>query len=253
MKLLRLGNSTDMDANIPEKERSAWLSAQVFAEATGELPEMTVRSIWPTAQLPERVEAWLDEYEPDLVFFLVNAFWFTYPSVPLRLRRLFGPSGDAVSRLGFKIGRNPTFTRRRLFQFLRRWTVRAIGGDTHFTPESVLATVEACMRTIVAREDVVLVVRGPLASHGIEVGGRTQRRSDAAWRQVDSGLRKLCASLHVEYAGLDTPLDTRGSLSAADLVHPDAAGHRYRAEMEGMLMARGWARASAVAADRTSR
>ncbi|MEX0783616.1 MAG: hypothetical protein WD557_13310 [Dehalococcoidia bacterium] len=237
-----MGNSTDMDSNVPERERSAWLSAAVFASETGVDPQLTVRTIWPSKRLPGLVEGWLGEHEPEVVFFMVNAFWFTYPSVPLRLRRLLGPVGKAVSDFGLRVGGNPTFTRRRLFQLARRWTVRAIGGDTHFTPESVLSTVEACLRAIVVREDIVLVVRGPLASHGVEIGGRMERRSNDAWRQVDGGLRRLCASLHVEYGGLDDPMDTRGSLSAADLVHPDAAGHQYRAELEGMLMVRGWER-----------
>src|SRR5688572_26745426 len=68
VRLLRLGNSTDLDPNIPERERSAWLSAAVFARETRVDPQLTVRTIWPTANLPERLDGWLDEHEPDLVF-----------------------------------------------------------------------------------------------------------------------------------------------------------------------------------------
>ena len=232
-----------MDARVPPEERSSWLSAQVLAEATGEQPEMVVRSIWPTAGLAARIDEWLDEYQPDLVFVAVNAFWFTYASVPLRMKRVLGRPGEAISGVGRRMAANPKFSERRLFHVTRRWLLRTVGGDMHFTPEHVLEVVEASLRRIVAREDVVVVVRGPLASHGVDIGGRTQRRSDAAWRRVDRRLRDLCASLHVEYGGIESPADTRGSLSSADMVHPDADGHRYRAEMEGSLMVRGWARA----------
>lgn len=241
VRILRLGNSTDLDERVPEKERSSWLSAQVFSAATGRSPDLTVRAIWPSPGLPPTLDSWIEKHEPQLVFFAVNAYWFTYRSVPERLKRLLGPLGGPAFVAGARVGRS-RFVETRLFHILRRLAGRLIGGDAPFTPEQVLDVVETCLRKIVANEDVVLVVRGPLAAHSHDMGPRIARENAAAWWKVERGLRRLCSSLHIEYAGMDGPDDARGSFGSADLVHPDAKGHRARADMEGRLMARGWLR-----------
>ena len=90
MRVLRLGNSEDRSPGIADSDRAWYIAGIVLAEACGESVETVVRPISPTRELPDLLDKWLDEYQPDLVLLKVTWYWYSYESVPRRIERLFG-------------------------------------------------------------------------------------------------------------------------------------------------------------------
>lgn len=242
MKVLRLTNSSDVDPRLPEEERAPWRAARVLREAIGEPVELTVKTIWPTERLLKLVDGWLDECEPDMVVLCVNSFWYTYPSVPLRLRRRFGRAGSAAATAGLKLGGTKFVARSPAYHLARRLLTRSVGAETHFTPDQSVAAIEGCLRRIVAREHVIPVVRCGITAHGADVGGRWARFALARWAEVDARLQALCESLHVEYIALEQAKLPTPQEYSSDVVHPNAEGHAWRAQWEAAGLVRAWGR-----------
>ncbi len=86
MRILRLGTSDDILPTVAEHERGYRIVEQALAAETGETVETIIREAWPEPGLPEVLGRWLDRFEPDVVSLKVSSFWFTYESVPERLR-----------------------------------------------------------------------------------------------------------------------------------------------------------------------
>ena len=242
MRVLRLGNSYDTDPNIAAADNKVSIADRLLAEGSGEPVETTVRTVWPQPQLPGLIEQWLDRYKPDVVLLVVSSYWFTYVSVPVKVQRTFGPLGKPLSRAGLKAAATPWLAHNGAFRLARRATIATIGGATNFTPEQVVESMEACIRTILAHEDVALAVRGPRIAFSADGTKKTRRWAEARRSSVDRQIAELCKRLHVEYAGYevgDSHLEAPETFQG-DLVHGTEAAHASQGRIEGEAMLRAW-------------
>jgi hypothetical protein len=239
LRILRLTNSNDLLGNIPAELRGAAVAERVVAEATGEPVETVQRVVWPGPELPAIVERWLANYQPDVVFIRIPAFWICYESVPLRLQRRLGPLGYWPGRLGLKIGGNPGFAASRFGKTTRKLLLRTIGGDAYFTPQQVTLHVEAVLRTVLAKESVVPAVRGP--GHSINSAGTARGLARAVQRseQLDALLAAACSRLHVAYVSARA-VGHDSSFLLSDELHDGPEGQRLYGEVEGRLIASAW-------------
>jgi hypothetical protein len=244
MRLLRLGNSYETDANLSPGENNVALADRLIESAVGQPVETTSRVIWPDPGLPDLVERWLDRYEPDVVLLVVSSYWFTHVSLPLGLERRYGRLGQRIGRLGERAVAKPWVANNPVAGRVRRFARTSLGGATHFTPEEVCDRMEQCLRLILAREDVAVAVRGPRLAFAPEDTVSARRRSEERRQLVHSRMRSLCEQLHVEYLGYETgaaPQDAREEYQA-DLVHAGPAEHARQAELEAAVLIRAWQR-----------
>lgn len=242
MRLLKLCTSDEFAGDIPPERRAGAISARVL-EANLDAPcELKSRVIWPDAALPDLVDRWVADFQPDLVLFVVNAFWVSYKSTPLRLQRRLGAVGRLLGRAGIAAADTPWLANMPPFRFARRVALRVIGGDYYFEPEEIIALTERCAHRVLARESVVLLVRGPLDA--LTYHGRAADRSEAEQRRLRTheGLRALCARLHVAYTGADVSLgDVEGTdRFERDMVHTGEAAHESRGLREGAALLEAW-------------
>ncbi|MBI5948488.1 MAG: SGNH/GDSL hydrolase family protein [Chloroflexi bacterium] len=238
MRILHLGNSNDVNPLVPEGERAHDVAERTITGLTGEAVETIARVIWPAAELPGIVAGWLERYEPDVVFLRMSSYWVTYESVPLRVERRGGIVGRALARAGFKAGGNATVASSSPFRFGRRMAARNVGGDTFFTPAEAAGHVSDVLRRVLARESVVVAVRGPL--HIFNSSGTPEGRERSRRRlfEFDALVAEACRNLHVPYAsvaGTATP-----DLLLPDEVHENAKGARIFGELEGRAVAEAW-------------
>lgn len=243
INLLRLGSSNDVFPGVPEHLRAGAIAGSVLATAAGEAVETVERVIWPDPELPDLIDRWLDRYRADVVSLKVNTFWFAHASVPLKLERHFGSFGKAAGSAGRRAAGVPWVARGRFFRLANRLALRTIGGETYFTPEDVLARMEACMRRILAREHVVLVVRG---TDGGREHRELPRRALAVYeerrRAVHLGMAALCRDLSVPYIARETRRDKADFQLrlGADGFHQGVEGQRLGGIEEGEVLAAAW-------------
>ena len=213
-----------------------------------------MRPLWPGSRLPPLIDRWLDQDAPDFVFLKINGFWFNYESVPLRLERRMGVVGRSVARVGKRSGEIGWVSRRRAFRVLRRGLLRVFGGDTYFTPEQVVERMEQCIRQLLRKEDVLLVVRGTDGRSHAELPRRSARAYALRHRQVNDALRHVCEELHVPYLGGEEMLDKRQMTErlGADRFHRGDEGHRVAGEEEAEAFLRLW-RTSTATGHRTEK
>jgi hypothetical protein len=242
MRVLKLGTSNDFATAIPEHDRAYRVTERLLADATGEQVEVIPRVIWPDPKLPGLIEQWLVKYRPDLVLLVVNPFWMTFESVPLRLQRRLGRAGKAAGNLGIKAAGVPWLAHNPIFRFGRRLALKTIGGDVYFEPEEVTAVVEQCARRILREEGVGLVIRGPknaLTYHNDAAGrARCERRR----LETHFALKRLAQELHAGYVGSETPVvepDDSGGYRG-DFVHITKREHEERGRTEGAALLDVW-------------
>ncbi len=242
MKILRLGNSYESDPNIPPESNKTAVADRLIAEATGQPVETTARTIWPDPGLPDLIEKWIDRYEPDLVFLVVSSYWFTHVSLPLAIERRFGRVGKPIARAGDRLVHKPWLARNRAFNAARNATRGAIGGETHFTPEQVVQSMESCVRRIVAHEEVALAVRGPRIAFATEGSAKAKRIGEERRGRVDRHMAEFCRQLHVEYIEYDTGVtpDAARQEFQADMVHVTEVVHAEQGRIEGEAMLRAY-------------
>jgi hypothetical protein len=238
MRVLRLTNSNDTQAHIPEPLRASAIAASTTAELIGEPVDTEIRVHWPGPTVPGLLEKWLDRYNPDMVFILASSFWVCYASVPVKLQRRYGSLGLWSSRAGFKAGNNPTVASNPIARKVRQFAGRTIGGEPHFTVDAGMDYVAALLRTVLAREAAIPVVRGPGPT--LNARGDARGHTLAAQRadDFDARLADLCAKLHVTYASARTISDP--TLLGPDGVHDTIDGHHAAGELEGRAMAAAW-------------
>ncbi len=241
MRVLRLGNSDDLSPGVADEKRAWYIAAAMLAEEVGEQVETIVKPIWPTPDLPERLARCIDEYQPDIVFMKINRYWYAYESVPLRIRRIFGPAGKPVASAGLRAAKNQRLARNRLFKLGRRMAHRLIGGDTPFHTRDIVELMSVCIREMVARESVALVVKGTAAARQNEeaLAGYYHRflgRAD----EVEGALKRLCEELHVPWNAPAPRSTKQDGLKGGDGVHQNAIGQQRMGRQEGQAMIDGW-------------
>lgn len=243
LKVLRLATSADTWPGLPEEERTPAILASMFEQATGEPLDLVLRVLYPSPSAPTLLAKWVEEVQPDAVLILVNPFWFAYESAPLRLRRGGGPVGRFAGRVARNAGRKKWIARQPLFHKARELAQRSLGTAYHYEPEDVVAAVETWLHVIFRHEAIVPMVLGPNFCFPYDPDQRRAERGEARRLEVNAGLRKLCAGLHVlcfapgPY-GPDTPIGRE--YVQADLMHPTAALNRWSAEKQAPLHIAAW-------------
>ncbi|MGE0599267.1 MAG: hypothetical protein AB7J35_07510 [Dehalococcoidia bacterium] len=223
-RILWLSNSEDLSEAVPESSRSWSLAAGILQAEVEEEVSVVPRAIWPSPELPQIVDRWLRRYEPDIVVFKVNAYWYLYRSVPLRIRRRFGRIGSSIASGGEHIGSTPWITRQRAYHWFRAGMLKAVGGDTHFPPDYVSALTEECAMRVLRDENRRLVINTTLDhwTSNPEPQAAVHRR-----------LKRFCGSVHAGYIGADIEHDPPppNLYARGDRLHTDAAGHEWQSRI----------------------
>jgi len=203
MRILRLTTSNDVVHQGPGS-RVHWIE-QLGAEALGEPVEVIVKPVWPDARLGPSVEKWVAREQPDIVWMVIQSFWFEYVSVPKKLERKFGRAGKALSTAGFKSADVPWLAQNAVFRAGRRLSQRVIGGDNHFTPEEMIAAVEASVRATLRHEGATFVGWGPFSYSNYAVSKKGERLADEKRTTIIRAVRKLSDELHFAFEAPDEP------------------------------------------------
>ena len=251
MRYLRLSTSDDLLATVADHERGFRAVEQALATEAGEPVETMVREIWPDPHLPDVVETWLSRFEPDVVSLKVSSFWFTYESVPLRLRQLgmLGPVGGRIADVGLRSAATPWIGNSRPFDVVRNLARRVVGSAIYFTPDQVIGVMDGCLRRIVRHEGAVVAVRGPLIAETRGCDRKLVGRGEQRRRQVDRAMAALCTDLHLHYTGRQAapPFDQVKRWRGPDRMHMTAEGHRRAGMEEAEAMLRAWRHARGAA------
>jgi hypothetical protein len=239
MRILRLGNSDDLNPAIPVEDQGWYIAQQLISANLGEPVETKLRAIWPGAELPGLVDEWIDEYQPDLVFLKVTWFWYAYESVPRRIERIFGRAGKPVARAGLNATKKPRLVSHPAFKLGRRAAHRVIGGDTPFPSSQVLAVMQETIRRVLAREDIALLVKGTGDGRGPKdnIPGSHERFTKRR-TEVEGTIERFCQGLHVPYIGTgrNPTAEQRMDLKQGDGLHRGAPSHERMGRWEGEAM-----------------
>ncbi len=242
MRVLRLATSDEAPGRLSPGESAADVAARMLEAASGEPVETVMRAPWPAPGLPDLVDKWMRQYEPDMVLLKANSFWFNYLSVPLMLERKLGPVGKRLSRAGVRVGETPWLTRTAAFRTGRRMLVRALGGATYFTPQEVVSSMEECARRILAHEGVALMIEGPHSRMNHELARKAAIAHEKRRLHVHNSLKRFAAEVHVPFIGQDV-LPTREEVAAtvgADHLHVGPEAARTLGEAEGAVLVEMW-------------
>ena len=234
MKILWFGSSNDAGNFLEPSERVPFLAARRLSEELGIDFEVETRKMWPTARMPDLVERWLKEVQPDLVVLTAVTFWVSYESVPLKIQRRLGRLSKPITAGGVRASKMGWLSSTSAFHATRKLAHRTIGGVTHFETDEVLERMSAAIRLILRDEGTALYVRGPRGGsdyHGFE---KARIRSEERRQRLHQGLRSVCQDLHVVYDGNDVPLyKVHNAEHLGDRLHTTAAEQPLR--VEGLL------------------
>ncbi len=232
VKILRLTTSNDTVHQGPGS-RVDWLQ-RLGTEQLGEPLELVTRPIWPDMRLPAAVERWCAQENPDVVWLVLQSFWFEYLSVPKKLERRFGRAGKVASEAGFRAADKAWLSHNPVFRTGRRLVQKAVGGDPHFTPGEIIAAVEGVARVVLRSEGRQFVVWGPFSYQNFgETHG--QERRQLHWRsQVVTSVRALSEELHFPAEAPEKPYwQTQPPITMhRDQFHFAAAEQRTLAQRE---------------------
>lgn len=203
VKVLRLTTSNDVVLSGPGS-RIDWLK-RLGEERFGEPLEIVVKPVWPDSRLPAAAERWIAHEQPDIVWMLVQSFWFEYLSVPKKLERKFGRVGKAASNAGFRAADTPWLSRNPLFRQGRRFLQRTFDGDPHFTVPELYEAVEGVARASLRNEGIQFIAWGPFSYTNYGVTARQTARA-VAWRSdLIARIRRLSNELHFHFGAPDRP------------------------------------------------
>ena len=243
IRILRLTNIDDLFGEVPPEQRSAAVAGRILSEAAGEDVEETTKGIWPDPELPGIIAGWVRRYEPDLVLIRISSYWFTYESVPLRIERALGPWSRRLTKLGNDAAANPRIGHNRAFKLLQKGMLRTIGGATLLTPDQTVDVTEACLRPILAREGVGVVVRGPRTPFGGFRSRAALLKSEEKRQYVNRKLAELCRHSHVTFAPFESMDDVLApGTRLGDGVHTNVQGQLQTGIMEGEGLVAEWRR-----------
>jgi hypothetical protein len=242
MRVLRLSNSDDFAGDLPPEARAWYIAGEVLAAEIGEPVETSTRTVWPTPALPYLVDSWLDRHNPDMVFLKVNWYWYGYESVPLRLRRRVPIVGKPLAAAGDGATKIPWISTTRAFKATRNAANRVIGGDSNFTCDEVIERMQAVIRRIIAREHIILIVKGAGGGRdAIGALGPYYSRFKPKREYVEGTIEACCKDLGVHYTGIGR-IRTReeSDLDSGDGVHKGTHGLNRVGLIEGEAMVEAW-------------
>jgi hypothetical protein len=241
MKLLWLGSSNDVGGPMKDVPQPPAMAAEALSLRLGTEVEVVAKAVWPSPELPSIIRKWMEGEEPDLVYMKSRPYSFTYESVPLRIERMLGPLGNPLAKLGRKAADVPIVAHSSAFHGLRKVALRTIGGATEYTPQEVVATLEACVRTIIRSEKATFVLRGPVGNSDYYASNRARRRGEAKRQWADRALKKMCTELHVAYISADRPrYDSMDLDFTGDRVHLGTRGIAFEAEEAATELLKAW-------------
>jgi hypothetical protein len=203
---LLLGNSNDTGGWNGDGPKRHELVEAFLTDATGSPAEVIPRNIWPNSGMERAVEGWIEKFEPEVIYMTMAAYWFLYPSVPLRVRRLLRRFGPAVSDAGFRAAESPRWAFNPMFRGARGALQRTVGGDTHFTPEEVIERMTSVIALMLRHEGVVLAVQGADGRTRYAHSRRGDRRNEAKRQRVHLAMKDFCERHHVWYENSEVPL-----------------------------------------------
>ena len=237
MRILLLGSSDDTGQWFEGGKKKHELAGERLQAELGEPVEWVVKGIWPTESLPKRVEGWIADCDPDVIYLNTGSYWFLYRSVPLRVQRLLGKvGGESVGNVGFRFAKSERWAYNAVFRTARRILQNTIGGDTHFTRQQVTDCMSECLRVAVRKEGAVVVVKGPHGKDRHSVSPRRFRSDERERLKMHRDLQTLCEQLHVTYDGVgeggvrDLPAYGRGT-TTGDGLHANAVRHAYEGDV----------------------
>ncbi|MFN0096659.1 MAG: hypothetical protein ACKVVT_18025 [Dehalococcoidia bacterium] len=232
MKLLRLGSSQDAPGRVPGQFSLNNLIQEGLSRELGEPIEVITKPAWPNARMPEMVRRWMDEYEPDMVAMRTVGYWFMYESVPIKLRRRFGRVGKKIGDAGHNASDVPWLAFNPGFRLGRRIATRLIGGETNFTPDEVVNTLQACIKEVVRHEGTILYVNGPggRSRHG-DYSKQGIARMEARRQYVTRRMAEVCAQHRVTFIPHEVPMYELGTVPprGKDALHYDVEGNLVEA------------------------
>jgi hypothetical protein len=237
VKILRLTTSNDSVHSGPGS-RLDWIT-RLGEERLGEPVEIVTKAVWPDSRLAPAVEKWIEKEQPDLVWMLLQSFWYEYMSVPKKLERKLGRAGKKASEIGFKAAEKPRISNNIAFRTGRRLLQKTVGGDPHFTPAELYETVQAVARVSLRSEGRQFVVWGPF-SYTNYATTRRQERAHARWRtELIGRVRALADELHFYSEAPDEPLWRTETMALhGDHFHFAAEAQRDLAAREVEVLAR---------------
>ena len=254
IRILRLGNSSDLALDIASGGRAHEIAGRMVAEVSGEEVETVLRPIWPDENLPALVSKWMDEFEPDVVFLRINAVWFNSESIPLRIQRKLPFGGASIGNLAERATKRGWLNQSPIYRRLRKIALSTIGYETHFTTGEVIARMDDCIRRIVAKEGVALIVRGSFGQRDKSgtLPARIAAEHEARRREVSDGIRAICERSHVTYLAraVRDPAYAQPSIRGSDGIHPSDHGHRLDGNDEGAALVAEWQRLHSLQATR---
>lgn len=234
MRVLLLGASNDTGDWFEGGKKRHEIVRDRLAAEYGEPVEVINRAIWPREDMAATVANWMGRYEPDVVYLSVQAYWFSYESVPLRVQRVLGEVGPWFGNAGLRLAESPRWAYNPVFRGARRALQLAIGGDTHFTTDQVIDRVSDCLRNVVQHEGVVMVVKGPHSRSNYAVRPGSGARKERQRLAVNAALESLCRQLHVTYSGSEAPVygeETFRGRRVGDGLHFNAELHVLTADL----------------------
>jgi hypothetical protein len=231
---LLLGNSNDSGQWMDGKKRHE-LVRDRLAELYGEPVEVIPRNIWPRESLADVVDGWIEQYHPDVIYLTMAAYWFSYRSVPLRVKRLMGALGERAGDAGFRVAESPRWAYNRAFRAARAALQSTIGGDTHFTTDEVIDRMQAVIRRCIRHEGLTLAIQGADGRTAYSRSRRGRARDEARRQRVHAAMKAFCAEHHVVYENSETPLwatdRTLAKNRVGDGLHANAEWHAHSANL----------------------
>lgn len=246
MRILRLGTSNDDQTPVPEEQRAWKIAEQMLAEVVDEPVETVLRRGWPNEKFAARLEAWVEELEPDFVVLQVNNYWYGHESIPLWFDRRLGRAGRSLGSAGAKLGKWSWVADNRWAQFVSRRAPDVLPYATHFTIPQVASCMELALRKVMAHEGVILLVRGNEDWHIPTASARFNRRNHARNLAMSAVMKDVCERLRVPYA--QRPSMGKGEVTTLNDAgfHVTSEEQRNAGTFDGEAMIAAWRSAHAL-------
>ena len=196
MLVLRIGTSNDVAGGLPEEQRAWHIASRMLGEASGEPVETILKRAWPTAEIPDHVGRWMDEYHPDVVVLQVSNFWYGHESVPLWLEQF--DAQIAQNKRDFET----RFAKARVLMAEGQWTaamdelLEIILRDKAWQDGAARKTYVAILELLTPPKPKADAGVPGKSAGGIELMGKAGAQEDEATALLNSYRRKLSMALN---------------------------------------------------------